>query len=93
VLDHVSITLHDLARRRLLLRDQLGYRCVYRRDDTIGYGVQDSADDDGRSIPRSSWITIPRAEARHWALRANTGASDEAALRAGDGPAHSIASE
>jgi hypothetical protein len=51
-----------------------------RRHDRIRRAKQRGCD---RSIPRSSWITIPRAEARHW-LRANTGAVDEAALRPGN---------
>ncbi len=96
VLDHVSITVRDLERSGAFydaIMDALGYPCVYRRDDAIGYGLRSSADDDGHS-----YLTIVLEDdhvggRRHWALRAHSRgavvAFHRAALRSGgrdDGP-------
>lgn len=71
----------------------LGYPCVYRLDEAIGYGVRNSPDDDGHPYLKIEVGHAAVGGSRHWALRApdhnSVVAFHEAALRSGgrdDGP-------
>jgi catechol 2,3-dioxygenase-like lactoylglutathione lyase family enzyme len=90
MLDHVSITVTDLARAAQFydaIMAALGYPCVYRLDDVIGYGIRNTADDDSHSYLKIARSGDPTGGARHWALRARDRdgvvAFYEAALAAG----------
>ncbi|WP_374304014.1 VOC family protein [Ferrovibrio sp.] len=97
MLDHVSITVPDIAAVRSFydaVMQALGYPCVYVKDGAVGYGLRARPDAPGRS-----YISILQSPAmqpdprRHWCFKA---ASHEqvrafyaAALQAGgrdDGP-------
>ena len=52
VLDHVSITVRDLARARPFydaIMAALGVHKVYDRDDAVGYGERNRPGNDGHS--------------------------------------------
>jgi catechol 2,3-dioxygenase-like lactoylglutathione lyase family enzyme len=91
LLDHVSITVTDLARATLFyeaIMSALGVSKVYERDDAVGFGQRNRPNDDLHtyfSLFRSSAATPdPR---RHWCFRARSTAEVraffEAGLRAG----------
>ena len=77
MLDHVSITVSDLARSAPFydaVMAALGVPCVWREAEAIGYGARDSG---------AGYLTIRAcpgvvADRRHWAFRA----PDRAAVRA-----------
>lgn len=76
LLDHISITVRDLAAAEPFYQavmQALGADTVYRRDDAIGFGARNRPGDDNHSylsIYRSSRATPdPR---RHCCLRANS---------------------
>ncbi len=74
MLDHVSITVSDLARAARFydaVMAALGVPCVNRSDVAIGYGIRNRPDDDGHSYIsiRASAGTI-HADRCHWCFRA-----------------------
>lgn len=90
MLDHVSITVGDLDRAARFydaVMAALGYPCVYRLEEAIGYGLRNRAEDDSRSYltVRASPNVVP--DRRHWAFRASSRATVDAfhvaALRSG----------
>lgn len=75
MLDHVSITVGDMARAEPFwdaVMAALGVPCVWREARAIGYGARNSAADDGytyltvRSVPEGACD----APGRHWCFRA-----------------------
>lgn len=74
MLDHVSITVSDLARASAFwdaVMAALGVPCVRREAAMLGYGVRNSAEDDGRSyltVRLSAGTLVP--DNRHWCFRA-----------------------
>ena len=73
MLDHVSITVTDLDRAAVFydaIMAALGYPCVYRSDDAVGYGVRSTQEDDRHSYLKVARSDDPAGGARHWALRA-----------------------
>lgn len=90
MLDHVSITVRDLARVATFydsIMGALGYPCVYRLPDALGYGFRNTADDDSHTYLKIVQTDDTVGGLRHWALRARDRASVvrcyEAALEAG----------
>ena len=91
MLDHVSITVSDLARATPFwdaVMAALKVPCVVRRDAMMGYGLRNRPEDDGHtylSVRASAGPLV--ADNRHWCLRApSRGAVDafhEAGLSAG----------
>lgn len=96
MLDHVSITVGDLDRAARFydaIMDALGYPCVYRTEDAIGYGERSTPEADSHSYLKIALHGGSDGGDRHWALRARDHATvvafHEAALRSGgrdDGP-------
>lgn len=91
LLDHVSITVRDLARARpfyLAVMSVLGARVAYDDGDAIGFGERNRPDDDAHTylsvFESPGAVPDPR---RHWCLRAasceQVDAFHEAGLRAG----------
>jgi catechol 2,3-dioxygenase-like lactoylglutathione lyase family enzyme len=91
ILDHVSITVTDLARATPFyeaIMSALGVSKVYERDDAVGFGQRNRPNDDSHtyfSLFRSTGATPdPR---RHWCFRAKSKAEVraffEVGLRAG----------
>lgn len=90
MIDHVSITVSDLRRAEGFydaVMTSLGYPCVYKTEQAIGYGTRNSPEDD-----RHSYLSVFAdggvvADHRHWAFRApSRNAVDRfyaAALKAG----------
>ncbi|MBB3769680.1 catechol 2,3-dioxygenase-like lactoylglutathione lyase family enzyme [Angulomicrobium tetraedrale] len=79
MLDHVSITVADLA-RALPFYDAvmaaLGVPCVRRSADSIGYGARNGPDDDSHSyISVVATRGTVVADNRHWCFRAPTRAA------------------
>lgn len=76
LLDHVSITVRDLARVKpfyAAIMTALGATMVYERSDAIGFGERNRPDDDGHTYV--SVFESPAAAAdgrRHWSLRAGS---------------------
>lgn len=74
MLDHVSITVSDLARALPFydaIMQALGVPCVRRGDTSVGYGIRNRPDDDGHtylSVVASRGTVV--ADNRHWCLRA-----------------------
>ena len=74
LLDHVSITVRDLARAKPFYKavmGALGATLAYERDDAIGFGERNRAQDDAHSY--LSVFESPAAapdERRHWCFRA-----------------------
>src|SRR6185436_12594428 len=72
MLDHVSITVSDLARAARFydaVMAALGQPCIYRADYGIGYGVRSRPDDDDHSyisVFRGDTVVTDR---RHYAFR------------------------
>ena len=74
MLDHVSITVADLARSAPFwdpVMAALGVPCVVRGDHRIGYGVRNRPCDDGHtclSVRTTTGQVVP--DNRHWCFRA-----------------------
>jgi len=90
MLDHVSITVTDLARAAVFydaIMHALGYPCVYRLEDAIGYGLRNTPEDNSHSYLTIAVDVAPSGGRRHWALRApdrpSVIAFHQAALRSG----------
>ncbi len=52
MIDHVSITVSDLRRAELFydaVMTSLGYPCVYKTEQAIGYGTRNLSEDDSHS--------------------------------------------
>lgn len=82
MLDHVSITVPDIAAIRPFydaVMQALGYPCVYVREDAVGYGQRA-----GAATPDLSYISIYQSPAmqpdprRHWCFKAASRAAVEA---------------
>lgn len=74
LLDHVSITVRDLARAKPFYKavmGALGAVVAYERDDAIGFGERNRAQDDAHSYLSvfESPAAAPDAR-RHWCFRA-----------------------
>lgn len=74
LLDHVSITVRDLARAKPFyeaVMGALGAIVAYERDDAIGFGERNRAQDDAHSYLSvfESPAAAPDAR-RHWCFRA-----------------------
>jgi catechol 2,3-dioxygenase-like lactoylglutathione lyase family enzyme len=87
MLDHVSITVTDLARAARFydaVVAALRVPCVYRSDDAIGYGVRNSPDDDSHTYLSIRLAGRPiQADRRHWCFRAPDRAAVDAFHAAG----------
>ncbi len=74
MLDHVSITVSDLARAARFydaVMAALGVPCVNRSDVAIGYGIRNRPGDDGHSyISLRASAGAIHADRRHWCFRA-----------------------
>lgn len=88
MLDHVSITVSDIARAAPFweaIMDALGVPCVVRSDKQLGYGIRSRPRDDGHSylsiFPSRSGA--PVADNRHWCFRAPSRAAVDAFHAAG----------
>lgn len=87
MLDHVSITVSDLARAAHFydaVMAALRVPCVWREPEAVGYGRRDGAEDD-----RHTYLTIQTtgaaiaADRRHWCFRAPDRAAVDACHAAG----------
>jgi catechol 2,3-dioxygenase-like lactoylglutathione lyase family enzyme len=87
IVDHVSITVSDMARAAPFydaIMAALGVPCVWREDDAVGYGFRNGADDDGRSYMTVRKTTgIVKADNRHWCFAARERAAVDAFHAAG----------
>ncbi len=87
MLDHVSITVRDLARAARFydaVMAALGVPCVWREEDAIGYGARNSADDDSHTYLTIRATGAPiDADRRHWCFRAPDRAAVDAFHAAG----------
>jgi catechol 2,3-dioxygenase-like lactoylglutathione lyase family enzyme len=86
MLDHVSITVSDLAcaaRFYDAIFAALGVPCVAREADRLGYGVRNRPHDDGHTYLsiRPSTNVVP--DRRHWCFRAPSRAAVDAFHAAG----------
>ena len=75
MLDHVSVTVSDLARAAPFwdaVMGALGVPCVARRERQLGYGTRNRPGDDGHSYLSVYASTGPAlvADNRHWCFRA-----------------------
>ena len=76
LIDHVSITVTDLARARPFYQAvfaALGAAMIYDREDAIGFGERNRADNDGHTY--LSIYASAQADAdprRHWCFRAGS---------------------
>ena len=87
MLDHVSITVHDFPAAVAFydaVFEALGHPCVRRDPEALGYGIRNSAADDGHT-----YITILAAvhqiapDRRHWCFRAASRSAVDAFHAAG----------
>jgi catechol 2,3-dioxygenase-like lactoylglutathione lyase family enzyme len=86
MLDHVSITVGDMARAAGFYRavmEALGHPCVWQKEGAVGFGLRADADH-----PERSYLTVrvgpaPVADRRHWAFKAPTAAAVDAFHAAG----------
>jgi catechol 2,3-dioxygenase-like lactoylglutathione lyase family enzyme len=88
VLDHVSITVADLARCAPFwdaVMGALGAPCVVRGEDRLGYGTRNRPEDDGHTYlsVRASTAAAMAADNRHWCFRASSRAAVDAFHAAG----------
>ena len=88
MLDHVSITVSDLARSAPFweaVMAALGVPCVARDERRIGYGARNRPGDDGHNYLSVCAGTGPTvvADDRHWCFRAPTRAAVDAFHAAG----------
>jgi catechol 2,3-dioxygenase-like lactoylglutathione lyase family enzyme len=86
MLDHVSITVTDMARAARFydaIMAALGVPCVAREDDRLGYGVRNTPHDDAHTYfsVRPSASVVP--DRRHWCFRAPSRAAVDAFHTAG----------
>lgn len=87
ILDHVSITVTDLARATPFyeaIMSALGVSKVYERDDAVGFGQRNRPNDDSHtyfSLFRS--IAASPDPRRHWCFRAKSTAEVRAFFEAG----------
>ncbi|MBD2100149.1 VOC family protein [Leptolyngbya sp. FACHB-261] len=75
MIDHVSITVSDLKKAGEFydaIMTALGYPCVYKTEQGIGYGLRNSPEDDSHTY--ISVFASPKviADRRHWAFRATS---------------------
>ena len=74
MLDHISITVSDLPRAAAFYDSvfaALGYPCVRRDADALGYGLRNRPDDDGHTYISIRATGQPiAADRRHWCFRA-----------------------
>ena len=87
LLDHVSITVRDLARAKPFYKavmGALGAVVAYERDDAIGFGERNRAHDDAHTYLSvfESPAAAPDAR-RHWCFRAASAAAVRAFHAAG----------
>jgi catechol 2,3-dioxygenase-like lactoylglutathione lyase family enzyme len=88
MLDHVSITVSDLARAAPFwdaIMTALGVACVVRNDHQLGYGQRNRPDEDSHtyiSIFPSRGAALA-ADNRHWCFRAPSRAAVDAFHAAG----------
>jgi catechol 2,3-dioxygenase-like lactoylglutathione lyase family enzyme len=87
MLDHVSITVSDLARAARFYdaaMAALRAPCVWREPDAIGYGTRSTAEDDSHTYLtiRANGAAIA-ADRRHWCFRAPDRAAVDAFHAAG----------
>ena len=87
LLDHVSISVRDIARAKLFYRAVMGaldVAAVNERDDAIGFGERNRAGNDTHT-----YISVYRSDAaepdprRHWCFRAKSAAEVRAFHAAG----------
>jgi catechol 2,3-dioxygenase-like lactoylglutathione lyase family enzyme len=87
MLDHVSITVSDLARAARFydaVMAALRVPCVYREDAAIGYGQRNRAQDDTHTYLTIRATAAPvDADRRHWCFRAPDRAAVDAFHAAG----------
>jgi catechol 2,3-dioxygenase-like lactoylglutathione lyase family enzyme len=88
VLDHVSITVTDLARSAPFwdaAMEALGVPCVARGEGRLGYGLRNRPGDDSRTYltVRASTASAVAADNRHWCFRAPSRAAVDAFHAAG----------
>lgn len=88
MLDHVSITVSDIARAAPFwdaIMAALGVPCVVRSERQVGYGTRNRPDDDGHSyfsiFPNREATLVP--DNRHWCFRAPNRAAVDAFHAAG----------
>jgi len=88
MLDHVSITVSDIARAAPFwdaIMAALGVACVARNERQLGYGTRNRPDDDGHSyfsiFPSREAALVP--DNRHWCFRAPDRAAVDAFHAAG----------
>lgn len=76
MLDHVSITVSDLAIAAAFydaVFEALDHPCVRRDEDALGYGIRNSAGDDGHSYISVLATGGPVSpDRRHWCFRATS---------------------
>lgn len=73
MLDHVSITVSDMDRAARFydaVIGALGYPCVWRTANAIGYGHRNRPNDDGHTYLTIRVNGAVVADRRHWCLRA-----------------------
>lgn len=87
MLDHVSITVHDFPAATAFydaVFEALGHPCVRREEGALGYGVRNSAADDGHSYISILPSAVPISpDRRHWCFRAASRAAVDAFYAAG----------
>lgn len=87
MLDHVSITVSDLASAAGFydaVMAALRVPCVWREHDAVGYGVRNGADDDSHAYLTIRATGEPiHADRRHWCFRAPDRAAVDAFHAAG----------
>lgn len=87
MLDHVSVTVSDLSRAARFydaVFTALGYPCVRRDAEMLGYGVRNRPDDDGHTYISIRLAATPiAADRRHWCFRAHDRAAVDAFHAAG----------
>jgi catechol 2,3-dioxygenase-like lactoylglutathione lyase family enzyme len=87
MLDHVSITVSDLARAARFydaVMAALRVPCVWRDDDGIGYGARNNDDDDSHTyLTIRATDAASAADRRHWCYRAPDRAAVDAFHAAG----------
>lgn len=76
ILDHVSITVADLARAKPFyeaIMSALGVAKIYERDDALGFGQRNRPNDDAHSYFSLFRSSAALADARrHWCFRADS---------------------
>jgi catechol 2,3-dioxygenase-like lactoylglutathione lyase family enzyme len=75
MIDHVSITASDIKKAEDFydaVMATLGYPCVYKTEQALGYGTRNSPEDDGNSyvsVLADGGVVVSR---RHWAFQASS---------------------